>query len=335
VGVLIRQEQRQAVAIHRIEMPTPFAIGSVNAFLIIEGDQRILVDCGPRYEAAQAALLSGLKESSLAPEDVTALVLTHGHVDHVGLARLFQSRGVPVYSHRDVNTWLNPDGEWVNYRQDFYDRLYRECGMPSEVRERTLQEYSVYHLLNDRSVVDVHLEDGAVLPVMPRFRVIYVPGHAQAAIALFDEENGELIVGDQLLPRVSSNALVEPTLDAKSGREAERTKSLLQYRENLKTLLTYPIRRVYPGHGAEFEEVHALIAQRLADQETRKDRFWRLLQDIQPCTAFELAVAFFPRHSHQTSLILSETLGYLDWMLADGSVVSRAGADGIVRWSMV
>ncbi|OFW75178.1 MAG: hypothetical protein A2201_00995 [Alicyclobacillus sp. RIFOXYA1_FULL_53_8] len=331
----MRQERRQGVEIHRIEMPTPLAIGSVNAFLIVEGDERILVDCGPRHEATQTALLSGLQQFGLNPEDVTGLVLTHGHVDHVGLARLFQSHGVPIYSHPDVNTWLNPDGEWVNYRQDFYHRLYRECGLPTEVLGRTLQEYSIYHSLNDRSVVDVHLEDGKTFPVLPRFRVIYVPGHAQAALALFDEENGDLIVGDQLLPRVSSNALIEPRLDAQSGSEAERTKSLLQYRENLQTLRTYPIRRVHPGHGETFEDVHALIDQRLTDQETRKARFLRLLQDSQPCTAFELATAFFPRHSHQTSLILSETLGYLDWLSADGSVMSSAGDDGIVRWSTV
>lgn len=329
---MTHQTKRQAVGIHRIEMPTPFAVGTVNSFLILENNERVLVDCGPRYEAAQAVLLGALAEFGLKPEDLTALVLTHGHVDHVGLAGFFQSRGVPIYSHQAVGTWLEPEGEWTNYRRDFFERLYKECGMPEEVLHRASQEYSIYRLWNDWSVVDVSLENGDVFPVIPRFQVVYVPGHAQAAIALWDAENGDFIAGDQLLPRVSSNALIEPAMEARTGAEAKRTKSLLQYRENFRQLRQMDLGTVYPGHGPIFDDAHSLIDKRLADQEKRRQRFLNLLRERGESTAYILATTFFPHHQDQMSLIISETLGYLDWLLEDGAVTTSIDSDGVMHW---
>lgn len=331
---MIHQEKRQSVVIHRIELPTPFVVGTVNAFLILENEQRVLVDCGPRHEETQSVLLYNLQELGLAPQDITALVLTHGHVDHVGLAGFFQSHGVPVYSHHEVNTWLELEGKWTDYRRNFYEKLYKECGMPEKIVNQALQEYSLYRLWNDRSVVDVPLANGSVFPPLPRYRVVYVPGHAQAAIALWDEETGDLIVGDQLLPRVSSNALIEPVLDAESGELAERTKSLIQYRENFRELKKLKIEKVYPGHGAVFDDAYSLIDKRLKEQEKRKGRFLQLLKERGESTAYELAVSFFPRHQDQTSLILSETLGYLDWLLAESAVQTVRDTTGVLHWRL-
>ncbi|GMA52437.1 hypothetical protein GCM10025857_37940 [Alicyclobacillus contaminans] len=49
-------------------------------------------------------------------------------------------------------------------------------------------------------------------------------------------------------------------------------------------------------------------------------------------TAFELATTYFPRHLHQVSLILSESLGYLDWLEADGDVRTQVDETGVVHW---
>jgi glyoxylase-like metal-dependent hydrolase (beta-lactamase superfamily II) len=325
-----------SLVIHRIELPTPFAVGCVNAYLIVSGQQKVLVDCGPRYAKAREALLDGLKNCGVAPNELTGLVLTHGHVDHVGLASEFQSMGVSVYSHPDVSTWLEPGGKWDVYRYDFYSRLYQEMGMSEEDRARALKEFLTYRSWNDRSVVDLPLSDGDALPPLPMFRVIHVPGHAQAAIALWNEQTGELLSGDQLIYHISSNALIEPRLDAPSGHLAERTMSLVDYRNNLTQLAQLPIQKVYPGHGDVFDGAHALIQKRLEDQIRRRDKFLSLLSHLEPCSAFDLALSFFPAaYRSQASLILSETLGFLDWAAADGFVTSERHSDGIVRWTIL
>ena len=322
----------EAVQIHKIELPTHFAVGPVNSFVLIEGRERILVDCGPKLDITKKALLEGLHRIQLSVEDITGVVLTHGHVDHVGLTSMFQKRNIPIYGLPSVSSWLDKDSPGEHYRCAFLQTYYPKMGMPSSFIEKAFKEYFYYQEMNDRSVVDAALIPGEQFAPLPMFKILHVPGHAQAAIALWCEESGQLIIGDQLLPHISSNALIEPIPGARSGAEAKRTKSLIQYRENMKLLKKLPIQVVYPGHGEIFTHAHDLIEQRLAEQVKRRDKLLRLLTEKGHATAFELACLYFPNHLDQGSLILSETLGHLDWLEEEGLAVSQTTSDGLVMW---
>jgi glyoxylase-like metal-dependent hydrolase (beta-lactamase superfamily II) len=331
----LRQHLKQSVDIHRIELPTPLPVGTVNAYLLLGGDQAVLVDCGIRERTAWACLEAALAEFGIEVRDLTALVLTHPHVDHVGWAGNLQNLGTPVYSHPQATRWLDPDEHTAAFRERFFEDLYTRCGMPQADRERAFAEFSFLQQWTDRSVVDVPLSEGTVFPPLPQFRVLYVPGHAQAAIALWNEQSGELVVGDQLLPHISSNAIVEPVMDVPEPSALHRTRSLVQYRENLAALRRLQIRRVYPGHGEVFSGADALIDLRLKDQVRRRDQLLDLLKHIGPCPAYELALAYFPQHRHQPSLILSEVLGYLDWAAVDGLASEEVREDGTLEWRAV
>jgi glyoxylase-like metal-dependent hydrolase (beta-lactamase superfamily II) len=321
-----------AAEVTRIELPTPFAVGTVNAYLLRAGDVRVLVDCGPKYGPARERLLAALADQGIRPHDLTALVLTHGHVDHVGLAAMFQAWGVPVYAHPGVQTWLEPGGKWDEYRLEFFDALYREMGVPGEWMEKAKKQLLLLNQWTDRSVVDVVLEPGCRLPWFPEYEVLHVPGHAQAAIALWNADTGEFLSGDQLLPTISSNAFIEPEMGHERGRCAQRTRSLIQYRNNLEELQNLPLGTVYPGHGEPFGEAHRLIAARLEAQVERRDQFYQLVRSHPGSTAYDLAIRYFPRHRDQLSLILSETIGYLDWLAEEGWIVPSRRTDGVIAW---
>jgi glyoxylase-like metal-dependent hydrolase (beta-lactamase superfamily II) len=323
------------VTIHRIELPTPFPVGPVNAYLLVTDSQRVLVDCGPKWPLAQEALLNGLRQHGVTPQELTGVLLTHGHIDHVGLTSIFQTHGVPVFAHPDVNTWLEPRGPWDTYRSAFFTRLYTTMGVPEDFVSETVQTLFLLNQWNDRSVVDVELTDGMEFPLIPQFQIVEVPGHAQAAIALWDPDHRLLVCGDQVLPTISSNALIEPVLTAPSGETAARTKSLLDYRANLKRLNAFNIQTIYPGHGEPFHNASALITRRLEEQVERREAFLDLLRTEQSATAYQLAVKYFPRHRSQLSLIMSETIGYLDWLHAQGAVTVQADAQGVVTWRIV
>ena len=88
---------------------------SVNVFLIRRGKELILVDAG--YGAPRGSLLRKLAELNVRPGDVTAILLTHTHFDHVGglaekgkvlfpNAKIYLS--VPEYEFARKNT---PSGE--------------------------------------------------------------------------------------------------------------------------------------------------------------------------------------------------------------------------------
>jgi glyoxylase-like metal-dependent hydrolase (beta-lactamase superfamily II) len=58
---------------------------SVNAFLIIEGNQHILIDVGAAnaWEPTMGSLLGSLEEAGLARDDIGTVAFTHTHEDHI------------------------------------------------------------------------------------------------------------------------------------------------------------------------------------------------------------------------------------------------------------
>jgi glyoxylase-like metal-dependent hydrolase (beta-lactamase superfamily II) len=71
---------------------------SVNFYLIEDPDGLILIDAGlPAHREELRGLLAGLGRS---PADVRAVLLTHGHLDHTGLAHTLQQAGATIWIHQ-------------------------------------------------------------------------------------------------------------------------------------------------------------------------------------------------------------------------------------------
>src|SRR5579875_1124061 len=79
------------VGVTVLSVPTPFPVGRVNAYLLA-GDPPALIDCGPNSARALLALERALAEAGVGVEELGFLLLTHQHVDHLGLAEAVVER---------------------------------------------------------------------------------------------------------------------------------------------------------------------------------------------------------------------------------------------------
>ena len=86
----------------RIELPTGWSMGSVNAYLFTH-PEIILVDTGDKAEDAWEALVDGLAAHGVAPRDISRVVITHPHVDHFGSARR-------IIDESDATVWIFEQG---------------------------------------------------------------------------------------------------------------------------------------------------------------------------------------------------------------------------------
>ena len=174
-------------------VPGVHRLGSskVNWYFVEEAGRVTVVDAGvPGYweqlEPALAAIGRNL-------EDVDALVLTHAHSDHTGVAGRLHDRGVPVYLHESDHELLRTAHEpWKRERKPF-PQILRPGVWPFFV-----------HMVRNGALkppkIDdpVTIADGDVLEVPGHPRVVHTPGHTPGLCSFYFENQRTLIVGDLL-----------------------------------------------------------------------------------------------------------------------------------------
>lgn len=290
--------------IHTIEIPTPFLVGSVNAYLI-KGKQNILVDTGPATEAAETALRAGLNKAGVSIKEIDQLVLTHHHPDHVGLAYLFEGTAV-ISGHEKMKPWLHKDEKHYKNVYQFFEVFFQENGMDKQFINQIKEQHQKYMTYVQPVELQEVLKETMHLPGSYDWEVLETPGHAQTHISILRKEDTVLVAGDHIISHISSNAIME----APYRQGEERPKTLLQYRKSLEKCLN--VSTVYPGHGEIINHPQALIEKRLKKQLSKAEMFLCQLNE-EPLTVFDLCKKVYPEiYLKQPDLTFSETLGHLD-----------------------
>jgi glyoxylase-like metal-dependent hydrolase (beta-lactamase superfamily II) len=158
----------------------------VNLFFIGDPSQTnefVLVDAGMPKSAdkIKAAVVDRFGENSL-PK---AIVLTHGHFDHVGsLVSLLEDWNVPVFAHELELPYLTGERDYPPGDPTV------DGGLVSE-----LSPMFPNHGINIGGHVQPLPKDGSV-PNLEGWKWIHTPGHTPGHISLFREQDRTLIVGD-------------------------------------------------------------------------------------------------------------------------------------------
>jgi len=310
--------------IQKIIIPTPFAVGDVNAFLI-KGDTLSLVDAGPKTPEAYEALKQGIKRAGYTFNDIEQVILTHHHPDHAGWIDAFDNAKILGHVYNDL--WLKRDEAFFRYHDTFYLDCLIEEGVPEQYLGWVKKMKRSVAFMGERPL-DGMLAEADTLPGHPGWIVMETPGHAQSHIVLWDEQNRTMIGGDLVLEKVSSNPLIEPPLDPALGRP----RSLLQYNESLKRLLTLSVDIIYTGHGNEVRNAHELIESRLVKQRERALKV-RAMMDDGSRTIFQLTQELFPAvYEKELGLTLSETIGQTDYLVDEGLVSETRDEGGVLHY---
>ena len=310
--------------IHKLILPTPFAVGDVNAYLL-KGDSLSLFDAGPKTPEAYEALERGIKEAGYSFHDIEQVFLTHHHPDHAGWIDAFPH--AKVYGHKYNDLWLTRDPAFFTYHDAFYLERLIEEGVPEKYHVWVEKMKRPVSFLGNRPL-DVTFEEGDVLPGHPGWTVVETLGHAQSHVSFWHAEEKVMIGGDHILEKISSNPLIEPPLDPNAGRP----QSMLQYNESLRKVLSMPVEKIYSGHGNEVYNVHELIVQRLEKQHARAMKVYAMIGE-QPLTIFEITQKLFPTvYEKELGLTLSETIGQVDYLLAEGLAIESCKQNGVFSY---
>jgi glyoxylase-like metal-dependent hydrolase (beta-lactamase superfamily II) len=318
--------------IHCLAIPTPFAVGRVNLYLI-EDDPLTLVDSGPNSGEALDELEQALDRHGHAIEDVELLILTHQHMDHIGLAEIIARRsGAEVAALDLVAPYLERYSEDMELDDRFAARMMLRHGLPPDVVSALRAVSASYRAWGSSVTVTRPLAAGSTVALRDRrLEVLHRPGHSPSDTVFWDAERRILLGGDHLIAHISSNPLLTRPLGAELTDEAARPQALVAYIQSLRATAAMDVDLVLAGHGEPIRDHARLIEERLRLHERRAQKILDLLSGG-PLSAYEIAQALWGNVAvTQAYLTLSEVLGHADVLLGNGRVRERV-ADGVVRF---
>jgi glyoxylase-like metal-dependent hydrolase (beta-lactamase superfamily II) len=318
----------QAIAdsgIRVLRIPTPFQVGRVNTYLL-EDEPLTLIDSGPNSGKALDELERQLDALGHRIEDIELVIVTHQHIDHLGLVDIIAKRsGAEVAALDLLAPFMENFGADAERDDDEAAALMRMHGISEEVVTALRQVTGSFRAWGSKAKVTRPLSDGELIELRDRsLEVQHRPGHSPSDTVFWDEESRILIAADHLIQHISSNALISRPLDG-SG---QRTQPLVTYLDSLKKTRELPAEIVLSGHGEPITGHAALIDERFANHQRRAEKIYALIAE-QSRTGHELAQALWGDVAvTQAFLTLSEVIGHVDLLVNAGHV--REQTDGAV-----
>jgi glyoxylase-like metal-dependent hydrolase (beta-lactamase superfamily II) len=302
----------------------------VNTYLI-EDEPLTLVDSGPNSGRALDELQTRLQERGHSIDDIELILVTHQHIDHIGLVDIIAS-----HSNAEVAAIEAAIPFVENYSQAaaeddaFAMDLMIRHGIPEEVARALGSVSAAFRGWGAKAKITRVLRDGDTLEFRDRsLQVQFRPGHSPSDTVFEDRERKLLLSADHLLGHISSNPLITRPRDG-----GPRTQALVTYMDSLRKTREMDLDLVLPGHGDPITDHRALIDQRFEMHARRAEKLYGLIAE-RSRTAHELAQALWGNIAvTQAYLTLSEVLGHTDLLVNDGRV-REVEDDGVTRFEAV
>ncbi len=321
--------------VRRLRIPLAGSrLASVNAYLLGQDGDYVLVDGGWGTDECFDALLSSLTALSVPIHQVRRAAVTHYHADHFGLtSRVARLSNAQVLIHEDDLTvasalfgdtrtaereriaWLGRNG-WME----------ENAGVPASAELERLRHVDI------PASVTI-LRDGDILRVGGfAWQVVWVPGHTPGHVCLLEPTRGLLISGDHLLDPIT------PHIGA--PRPSSRN-ALGRYLGSLERLLPLNVSLVLPGHGDPFRDVPRRVAELRTHHDERSRRILAIVRHRASTAADVSRQLTWTRSSRtfaelptlQQRLAVAETIAHAEH-LRDRGALTTTDRNGVVYYAV-
>jgi glyoxylase-like metal-dependent hydrolase (beta-lactamase superfamily II) len=287
-----------------------------NAYLVTGGAAPVLVDCGSGLGSSDEDLARGFETvgerfgERVRPEDLGAIVITHGHIDHFGgLGFLRRRTSAPILVHVLDRRVLSHYEERVVVASQRVRAFLRSAG----VGEERLEQYMALYLSTKglfRSVeVEQSFEEGPLLD--GELYAHHVPGHCPGQVCVGVDDL--LLTADHLLETVS------PPLSPESITSSTGLRHYLASLDKVERLEGYRL-----GLGGHQGPIRDLARRARTLRALHERRLARVLEHCDtPRSILEISRELFGRaRSYHILLALLETGALVEYLYQRGELVA-------------
>jgi len=279
--------QPPASRVHTIRLGLLFPLFPVNIYLI-DGDLPTLIDTGLNTDVAWQGLIGGLAAVGRRPGDIKRILLTHGHIDHVGLCPRLLDEGSPeILIHgRDAGRIRSDVQKQVELLESNAFR-FKKMGITPRDVDRLFRSYiSVLRRFHVGPFPVAELSDGDRVECgNETISGVHTPGHTAGSVCLFSDNGRAVYSGDHVMEGMSTNPLAEMVPEEGVG--------LIPYLVSLKKTDDLEPETILPGHGGVISRPKDYISAIVMHHDATLRRIRQLL-DTEAVTPADLSARIFP-----------------------------------------
>ncbi|MEM1515065.1 MAG: MBL fold metallo-hydrolase [Candidatus Bathyarchaeia archaeon] len=309
----------------QIRVPLPNnPLKHLNTYLIKSSDKILLIDTGLNFPRVFEALNHGLSKAGVNPQKLTDVLITHFHMDHVGLIPLLRevSENFTIWIHKaekELSQIIAKDRmQYLDTIKNFLKSFDAPLSLianlqnfhPASITPKAYEEIAK---------AAWPLEGNEEISVGNyNFQILWTPGHSPGHVCLYEPRLKAFISGDHVLPTITPHV----------SQFMANMNPLKDYLESLRRVKELDVRIVLPAH----EEVFTNFVERVNQlKEHHKQRLIEILTCIknEKTTPYALASTIQWHVSYnswdnfpllQKYLALGETLAHLTFLEKNGLI---------------
>lgn len=314
-----------------VELPQS-PLKNLNSYVIRTPEKNLVIDTGFNRAECREALWEGIRELRL-DMNKTALFITHGHTDHMGLAQDFVDCGCTVYMSQTDHAYFGMvlDGSG----RTLMDDLYRMEGFPEDEVVRQAEGNQNRRYIPEKLFPVTTIRNGDRIMLGDVEAVcIHTPGHSPGHMLLYLPESEVLFSGDHVLFDITPNI----------GIWIGTPNSLGDYLGSLRKTKDLSVKVTLPAHRGTFKKnLYERIDELLAHHEERLNEIQAAIAKNPGADAYFIAGHItwsgrglvwneFP--THQKWFAMGETLAHLYYLAGVGRVIRKDMGDRIAYYNM-
>lgn len=319
----------------KIDFPPFDGLRFVCVYLLKADDINILIDGGLHFRDWKNLFFTSLKNLNIAIKDIHYCIITHDHLDHLGLIKDLKRKNPDLQllmheiTHEIIEWGTNPNKskELENEARELAKRMIK-YGITEKQGERIVQVLTAMPKLARYHKPDKILVDKEEINIgTNKLKIIWTPGHAVGHICVFDTDRRYLFSGDHILSEITPHIgsfIMTPTLKKKY----DFNNILDYYLRSLEKIDDLNSKIIFPAH----QDVIYNPSERILEiKEHHKNRLKEISNIIKdnPLTPVRIAEIHFGDNLTEINsfLALSEVLSHLIY-LEEQNKITRIEKNG-------
>ena len=314
-----KSELNEFDGVYQIKIDVPFGVKFVSLYLFKIGEKNVLIDAGLNSKGWIKLFFERLKDLNMSITDIDTCIITHSHIDHIGLIGILREKNpeAEILMHDITQSILEWETDKANLGEIEQEAVkisfkLKRYGLSEQQRKRVVQFFTYWPKLRQYQKPNRVLHDGET--VLKDLEIIWTPGHSFGHICVFNKEKKHLFSGDHVLSRITPHIgnFVVPEFISKQYSNYDFNNVLDQYLQSLDRINELKPEVIFPGHQEIIYNPQERINEIKDHHEKRLADISKVIKD-NPMTPYRISKIHFGEDLDEINsfLGLSEVLGHL------------------------